>query len=46
MVGSRPSTYFTPVPGKNYELTLSIKGADHRDADYTAALVAKSGGWK
>ena len=42
----QPSTYFTPAPGKNYELTLRVKEPDRGSAPYTAALVAKSGGWK
>lgn len=40
------STYFTPTPEKNYELTLRVKEPDRGNANYTAALVAKSGGWK
>ncbi|MGH8702667.1 MAG: hypothetical protein ACREVR_16065 [Burkholderiales bacterium] len=42
----QPSTYFTPTPGKNYELTFRVKEPDRGKANYTAALVAKSGGWK
>lgn len=42
----QPSTYFTPTPGKNYELMLRVKEPDRGNANYTAALVAKSGGWK
>lgn len=42
----QPSTYFTPTPGKSYELMLRVKDADRGNANYTAALVAKSGGWK
>lgn len=42
----QPSTYFTPVAGKSYELTLKVKDPDRGNANYTAALVAKSGGWK
>ena len=42
----QPATHFTPLPGKNYELTLRVKEADRGSANYTAALVAKSGGWK
>jgi hypothetical protein len=42
----QPSTYFTPAPGKNYELALRVKEPDRGNANYTAALVAKSGGWK
>lgn len=42
----QPATYFTPAPGKNYQLTLRVKEPDRSNANYTAALVAKSGGWK
>jgi hypothetical protein len=42
----QPSTYFTPASGKNYELTLRVKEPDRSNVNYTAALVAKSGGWK
>lgn len=42
----QPNTYFTPTPGKNYELTLRVKEPDRGNVNYTAALVAKSGGWK
>lgn len=39
-------TYFTPVPGKRYELILNVKQPDRSTVSYTALLVAKSGGWK
>lgn len=42
----KPATHFTPIPGKNYELTFRVKESDRGSANYTAALVAKSGGWK
>ena len=42
----QPNTHFTPMPGKNYELTLRVKEPDRGNANYTASLVAKSGGWK
>jgi hypothetical protein len=42
----QPSTYFTPIHGKNYELALRVKEPDRGNANYTAALVAKSDGWK
>jgi hypothetical protein len=42
----QPGTYFTPVSGKRYELTLKVKEPDRGAASYTASLVAKSGGWK
>lgn len=42
----QPATHFTPTPGKNYELTLQVKEPDRTNVNYTAALVAKSGGWK
>ena len=42
----KPGTYFTPVPGKQYELTLRVKEPDRSMASYSASLVAKSGGWK
>lgn len=42
----KPGTYFDAVPGKDYELTLQIKQPDRGSANYTASLVAKSGGWK
>lgn len=39
-------TYFTPVPGKRYELMLKVKEPDRSTVSYTSSLVAKSGGWK
>jgi len=42
----KSATHFTPTPGKSYELTLRVKEPDRGSANYTAALVAKSGGWK
>lgn len=42
----QPTTHFTPATGKNYELTVRVKEPDRGNANYTAALVAKSGGWK
>ena len=42
----RPSTYFDSVPGKDYELTFRVQQPDRGSANYTASLVAKSGGWK
>lgn len=42
----QPTTHFTPTPGKNYELTLRVKEPDRSSVNYTAALVAKSAGWK
>lgn len=42
----QPATYFTPIPGKNYELTIRVKEPDRGSSNYTAVLVAKSGGWK
>jgi hypothetical protein len=41
-----PSTHFTPVLSRNYELTLRVREPDRGSANYTASLVAKSGGWK
>jgi len=42
----KPGTYFDAVPGKDYELTIQVKQPDRGSANYTASLVAKSGGWK
>lgn len=42
----KPNTYFDPVPGKNYQLTFRVRQPDQGSANYTASLVAKSGGWK
>lgn len=42
----KPDTYFDAAPGKAYELTLQVKQPDRTSANYTASLVAKSGGWK
>lgn len=42
----KPSTYFDPVPEKDYQLTFRVRQPDHGSANYTASLVAKSGGWK
>lgn len=42
----KPSTYFDPVPGKEYQLVFRVQEPDHGRANYTASLVAKSGGWK
>ncbi len=42
----QPTTHFTPTLAKNYELTLRVKEPDRGNANYTASLVAKSGGWK
>lgn len=42
----QPGTYFTPMPGKSYELTFRVKEPDHGSVNYVASLVAKSGGWK
>lgn len=42
----QPGTYFTPIAGKRYELTFRVKEPDRGSANYTASLVAKSGGWK
>jgi hypothetical protein len=41
-----PGTHFTPDPRAQYELTLNVREADRSGTDYTARLVAKSGGWK
>jgi hypothetical protein len=42
----QPATDFIPLPEKNYELTFRVKEPDRGSGSYTAALVAKSGGWK
>lgn len=42
----QPATYFTSLPGKNYELTFRVKEPDRGSANYAVGLVAKSGGWK
>lgn len=42
----RPGTYFDSVAGKNYELIFVVKEPDRGNVNYTASLVAKSGGWK
>jgi len=42
----KPDTYFDALPGKDYELTFQVKQPDPGSANYTASLVAKSGGWK
>jgi hypothetical protein len=42
----KPGTYFDPLPRKNYELVFRVKEPDRGSANYTASLVAKSGGWK
>jgi hypothetical protein len=42
----KPDTYFDAVPGKDYELIFHVKEPDRGSANYTASLVAKSGGWK
>jgi len=42
----KPGTYFDSHPGKNYELTFVVKEPDRGNLNYTASLVAKSGGWK
>lgn len=42
----KPDTYFDALPGKDYELILQVKQPDRASTNYTASLVAKSGGWK
>lgn len=42
----KPDTYFDAVPVRDYELTFHVKQPDRGTANYTASLVAKSGGWK
>lgn len=41
-----PGTHFTPDSRAEYELTLSVREPDRSGTDYSARLVAKSGGWK
>jgi len=41
-----PSTFFNPVLGKRYELIFKVIEPDTGTTNYTASLVAKSGGWK
>jgi hypothetical protein len=42
----KPDTYFDAAPGKTYELVFRVKEPDRSSVNYTASLVAKSGGWK
>jgi hypothetical protein len=44
--GKPPSTFFTPVAGKKYKLRLGVVQPDYSNTEYTARLLAKSGGWK
>lgn len=39
-------TYFQPRSNVEYQLTLSVLGADAAQLKYTAVVMAKSGGWK
>lgn len=41
-----PGTYFTARPKTEYTLTLGVVDPDSNATKYTAALLAKSGGWK
>ncbi len=41
-----PGTYFQPLPQTEYTLTLTVLEPDTSQSNYTASLLAKSGGWK
>ena len=42
----KPGTYFDALHGKSYELIFQVKEPDRGGTNYTASLVAKTGGWK
>lgn len=41
-----PSTFFVPLANKEYGLRITVVRPDDSGAQYTARLLAKSGGWK
>jgi hypothetical protein len=42
----QPSTFFTPVANEKYILRIKIVQPDSSNINYSARLLAKSGGWK
>ena len=41
-----PGTYFQPLPHVEYTLAITVLQPDPGQLQYTASLLAKSGGWK
>ena len=39
-------TFFKPVPGSSFRLSVEVTNADPATEPYTSRLVAKAGGWK